>query len=396
MPRDWVAYVGDFTFPWGQPGSRRVAGIAKSIARYRDVVILSTAIEKFELTTLEEDEEEGTIKYLNPRSRREKIRSRSGRAINYFLLAGIETVNWLTKSEKKPTHIIIYGGSFFFVFFIIRWAKRNGISVIADVVEWYSPKQLKGGRFGPLYLSAVLTRNLLFPRCNGIIAISRYLFEHFEKRVLHVARIPPTLSVTTAPTSNDNLSKRSLTLAYAGTPGKKDLIFPVLEALRILQAEGLNVKLIIAGPTPFQLSHSLGITLPDFVEAVGKVPQDKVGSLLASADFSILFRNAERFTQAGFPTKFVESMAAGLPVICNISSDLDIYMQGEEVGLISPSADQADVTATLRRAANLPEETKRRMRENARMLALKEFDYKNYTEPLDVFLKALTSSTATK
>ena len=36
----WVAVVGPFLFPWGQPGSRRVCGIARSLADagYRVIV----------------------------------------------------------------------------------------------------------------------------------------------------------------------------------------------------------------------------------------------------------------------------------------------------------------------------------------------------------------------
>ena len=44
--------------------------------------------------------------------------------------------------------------------------------------------------------------------------------------------------------------------------------------------------------------------------------------MVKKADYSIIIRDNNLVTRAGFPTKFVESVACGTPVICNDNSDL--------------------------------------------------------------------------
>lgn len=45
-------------------------------------------------------------------------------------------------------------------------------------------------------------------------------------------------------------------------------------------------------------------------------------NILKSADYSIFIREKSRLTMAGFPTKFVESVSCGVPVITSDTSDL--------------------------------------------------------------------------
>ena len=125
------------------------------------------------------------------------------------------------------------------------------------------------------------------------------------------------------------------------------------------------------------------------VEPLGRVPQDKVAEYVAMADFSVLLREPAHFANAGFPTKFVESMANGTPVIANLTSDLGLYLQDGVNGLVCADHSVDAFVATLRRALALTKEQKCGMRNAARQQAEMAFDFRGYADELNRFLQSV-------
>ena len=121
----------------------------------------------------------------------------------------------------------------------------------------------------------------------------------------------------------------NLQIVYAGTPGKKDLLGNALRGLNTLRDEGFLVKLHLVGPSREEVSECLGSDAPmlDMMAEMlifhGRVPQSDVPRLLAIADYSVLLRPLERYAQAGFSTKLVESLAAGVPCLLYTSDAAD-------------------------------------------------------------------------
>jgi hypothetical protein len=60
---------------------------------------------------------------------------------------------WLEAMKEKPDYIIVYGGFYRYANKILKYCKKNNIKIIFDVVEWYEPAQMLGGRFGFFYNS---------------------------------------------------------------------------------------------------------------------------------------------------------------------------------------------------------------------------------------------------
>jgi hypothetical protein len=68
---------------------------------------------------------------------------------------------------------------------------------------------------------------------------------------------------------------------------------------------------------------------------MGRIPRPQVLEELSKADFTVLMRSEEqRYAKAGFPTKFVESLATATPVIANSTSDLGMYLKDGENGYV--------------------------------------------------------------
>ena len=111
--------------------------------------------------------------------------------------------------------------------------------------------------------------------------------------------------------------------------------------------------------------------------------------MLRQTDFSVLLREPRRFAQAGFPTKFCESLAAGTPVIANLTSDLGMYLTDGVEGLVVDDHSTSALVTTLRRAVALTLDERQVMREAARRRAQQSFDFRTSTQQMATFLEDL-------
>ena len=67
---------------------------------------------------------------------------------------------------------------------------------------------------------------------------------------------------------------------------------------------------------------------------MGRIPHNDVITIVSNADYSILIRDNNLVNSAGFPTKFVESISCGTPVISNENSCISKYYNGNKNGVL--------------------------------------------------------------
>ncbi|MFF4881195.1 glycosyltransferase [Micromonospora sp. NPDC000668] len=389
----WIACAGPFLFPWGEAGSRRVYGLVASLAAAGyDVVVAGGGPEPRTMTPLPGVDGPGSVSHIGLAEKPPPEAGPLGSSIQTLLRWGQRTVRWLDAQPTKPSHVLVHGGQAQYMFHLQRWCRRNNVPLIVDVVDWFNGRYVRGGYLGPLHASMKLAMHYYYPRCDGVIAISSYLEAHYRRAGMPILRVPPTLdvknlTVDARPTVDDSYP---LTLVYAGNPhgNKKDLLGTVIEAVGRVQRDGASIELQIYGPTLGEVRNLFdGRSLPDGVRCLGRVPQAEVASALQGADFSVLIRRPERATDAGFSTKFCESLASGTPVIANLTSDMGRYLRPNREGLICRDHTLAEVTEAFRAAARLSGEQRGLMRQAARSQALESFDYRAYAEPLGRFFR---------
>ncbi|MFG1951492.1 glycosyltransferase [Micromonospora sp. NPDC048830] len=389
---DWVAYVGPFLFPWGQASSRRVYGQAGGLAAAGRHVVVVSGEHGPELTGLPELDGPGSVRHVGAGEIPPDGAGRLAKSVHWLLRWGARTVRWLDAQPTRPSHVVLYGGDAPYAAHLRRWCRRHRIPLVADVVDWYGPRQVPGGALGPLYLSSQLARRYHYPRCDGVIAISSFLGDYYRRRGLPVLQVPPTLDVRGLAVSagRDDAGGGGLRVVYAGSPGRKDLVDTLVRAVDRVNAGGGRVELRIVGPGPEDVRRMLGGgPIPQGVRVLGRLAQQQVSSVLQAADFSVLVRAQERFTRAGFPTKFCESVANGTPVIANLTSDLGSYLRDGVEGLVCRDHSVDALAETLGRALLLTPTDRRRMRAAARARALESFDFRVYAGPLGEFFEAL-------
>lgn len=381
----WVAYVVPFPFPWGEAGSRRVVGISKSIAASgRDVVVVAYPGDDSrpgQWRTVATDSVTGaTVRTVTRDAlptgtvRRQFTHHRVGIADALHLLDSLRPL--------RPSHLVTYGTLTTPLAQALRWGRRRGVSILVDVVERYAAQQFSGGILAPGYLSASAGFATLARRADGVIAISRHLERHFAERGVPTLRVPPTLDVVGTPIGRP---RANFAFGYFGNPGRKDRLDLIVEAFRDVRRATCrdDLQLVVAGQGTEGLLAPRGV---EGLELRGRVPQRDVASLVGSLAATVLVRPPARYADAGFPTKVVESLAVGTPVICNLTSDLADVVREGETGWVTPTPTVLDVAEAMSRAVTTPPDDFARMRQRARDVAMANFNTSNYVNSIDRFL----------
>jgi glycosyltransferase involved in cell wall biosynthesis len=111
----------------------------------------------------------------------------------------------------------------------------------------------------------------------------------------------------------------TFTLIYAGTISRRhnlDIAILALDSLRD-EMPDLNLKIVGDGPeVPHLKQLAADKHLTDRILFEDSVPLDKVPGLLAGADAAIASYAEDLFGAIVFPTKAVEALMVGIPVIC--------------------------------------------------------------------------------
>lgn len=359
--RPWIAYVGPFAYPAGGAAARRVLGMAESLVLAgRDVVIASGADVTVEGEGRLFQQQKGIAYCLLA----ERVAEHWPRPLRRFRYAwmGARTVEWLSSLPTLPEAIILYSGYTPYLQRLLPWCRRNNVRLLFDAVEWYEPAKRWQYLVSPYQWNIEWAMRHLVPKVDAVIAISQYLYDYYSRRGLPVAIVPPT---TSAIAPGEWHASSGLRLCYAGNPAHKDDLASVLQAVARLAFEGASIHLTVAGPEREEVMAMLGKRARrdyPWLATPGMLSHFQVQQLVASVDFSILARKQCRTSQAGFPTKFVESFAAGTPVIANLTSDLHLHLRDGETGLVCQASDVDSIASTLERAMAMGDNARKRMR----------------------------------
>ncbi len=224
------------------------------------------------------------------------------------------------------------------LFRLKQFCHSRGIKVFADCTEWYGVQgehliqsMIKG-------LDSFLRMRMIQPRLDGMIAISTYLKNYYEKKL-------PTIGIPTLVDLREPLwqelpeqpkSSGKLQLVFAGeSERKKDGLMEIVD--------------VVLHHTDQVILNIIGMTKDDFLKGHpewkkelepadcqvrfhGRLSHVQTVAFIKKADFSIFYREDNIVTRAGFPTKFVESISCGTPVITTNTSDLAQYLRDGENG----------------------------------------------------------------
>lgn len=390
----WVAYVGPVCFPEGGAAAQRILGNAKAIAATgRSVVVVSGQVSPCA------EMMQSIAAGISCVSVHERDAEHLPKALRYLRYIGMgrRSRDWIEAQATPPEAIILYSGYAPYLLHFTGWARKRGIPLIFDAVEWYSARTKYGFFLSPYLWNTELAMRVLIPRIDGVITISHALDRYYQRRGMMTVRVPPLVDIAALPDFGRDAAPE-LRLAYAGSPGHKDYLAAVVSAVLKVDAGRGCVRLDIAGVTADELRRLPRMVtlpqknLPANIQAHGAVSHGRALEIVQQADFSVFLRQVNRISTFGFPTKFVESIALGTPVIANITGDLADFLREGETGVVCRGPEATDLEVALARTLAMPVSRRSALRVMARAEAERAFDYREYVEPMAAFLDRLTAS----
>jgi glycosyltransferase involved in cell wall biosynthesis len=280
---------------------------------------------------------------------------------------------------------------------ILAYAKSCGYKIVLDVVEDYDTG-MKNSRSLYYRIKIVGIRYLkrkVKHLASGIVVISSHLerkyreLTHFE-RPIHYRPISVDFSWFGAPPIPFG---ETVTLFYAGSFGKKDGLFNLLDAFDRLAVRRANVLLVLTGQGKGDmmrqiLSRIASSPFKNRIDYKGYLDDEAYYAVLNSADIPCMTRIESPFAQAGFPFKLGEFLATGKPVIvsrvCDIAS---ILKDGENAMLVNPD-DPSDIVHAVEYLLDNSDKAIA-MGERGREAARRLFDLRLQGRALQAFLRGL-------
>ena len=272
---------------------------------------------------------------------------------------------------------------------LLRYAKSNKIKVVADVTEWYENAfSLKPAKF-IRWVDTNIVMRCLAKKVDGIIAISSYIKNYYQKHVKNIIVVPPLVDVSESIWHTKCGEKSDcLEFVYSGVPGgnnEKDKIGLIVECFGKLPIEKQFMFTVI-GLTEMQFLEmypELADTLERLAGKIrfcGRVSHAESISALKRADYTIIIRNRSRKNMAGFPTKFVESATCGINIIANDFSDIAEYFPKDGKSFLLKSVDDSLVLEAIMKSLSFDLNELRQ-----ECVAKKNiiFDYHNYLQNME-------------
>lgn len=267
--------------------------------------------------------------------------------------------------------------------------KKHGKKIILDVTEWPDSNELLGGKLCPIYWMSELNMRFIQKHFKNMIPISQFLnrFYSHSNNIL----LPPLIDINDTkwncfkPVDFTSVNHyNGVRIIFAGTPARKDLLKNIVEAIVQVLNEGQVIQLVVAGVSIEQANQFCAEDIlskyRNNIVFLGRIPQSLVPSLYHISTFSAIIREPSRKNTAGFPTKMVESMAAGCPVLLNITSDLGDYAIDGENAVLIENYHVCSIKKGLMSILSMTNEKISKMKLCARKTGEQRFDYHNYME----------------
>ena len=269
------------------------------------------------------------------------------------------------KKDNLPSVLLASDISNHAIHVLKRFCKKNNIQLVYDCVEWYSPSEFYYGKYSKGYREKNKQNSVVIDKTMKIISISEYFYTYFTEKGIQTERIPILCDFIVEPTQV-RLSQNNALLKMKDN-NKEKFVFEFI---------GITNTIL---KNHYKYSDKEIERLEKNCVFLGAMPHEEVIKHYKKANFSLLFRDeTELYAKAGFPSKVVESLQYGVPVLCNYSSDLKKYLNSEFNAIVIESADSDSCVKGLEEINNLNIDALNQMKINSITTARKYFYYKNF------------------
>lgn len=314
--------------------------------------------------------------------------------ISNKFISGSESIKILSRFIGNTDIVISYNPNYNFNKRLLKLCKKNGVKYVTDLTEWYDNNELKITDYLPNWLNMTYVNKKIV---KNRIVISSYLDKYYpEGNNIIIPATCNRLDEKWSMGQRIQVGDEKTILIYAGNPAKKDKLHEIINAVEKIENDFpgcIQLNVLGIDRETYILRYKKLLNNSDISNAVqflGRRKQEEVPLYYANADFMVLLRDATRKSNAGFPTKFAESMMSGTPVIANLTSDLGSYLNDGNNGFIVDAPTYESLYEVLSsKVIKIDSKKKENMHANARQTGKENFDFRPYISQMSNFINNL-------
>lgn len=208
-----------------------------------------------------------------------------------------------------------------------------------------------------------------------------------RERITVVSNTPPLEQVSDAGAARTLSSRKRVEVVYLGILEIPRGLYDAIEAIRMLRARSIDVRLTIVGSgrdaALFQdRARAAGLT-DEAVRFTGYVSREEAMHAVASSDVGLLANHRTEQWQTSVPNKLFDYMAAGLAVVTSDAAPCARIVRETAAGEVFRAGDAADLARALERLTD--PEVRTAAGEAGRRAVVKRYNWeKDSTTLLDV------------
>jgi glycosyltransferase involved in cell wall biosynthesis len=391
-----VIFIGEYKFPMGDAASVRTYHLAKMALNlgYNPVVIGKGKYHKHHYCEKNKEYYYKKVNYVSM-----GVFNKQKKYSPLYIYKRLKiTITHLKKYHKEDIEVVVVNAcsGAKHVPWIFRYCKKNKISVIGDICEYYSYRHFKFGILNSQWILFYLIFHTFIKKLENYIFVSSYLENLFTKHAKNFVRIEAPYEVDEAQKTPYKIRKTnlknndsSINIIYAGSPGKKDLLYEFINCLCAYKNFTKNINLDIYGITFLEFSqlnkNAENLSYEGNHHKItfhGRVSLNNIKINLKKSHYSLLLRKDETFSKAGFPSKVAESLAHGVPVICNYTSDMRRLLSGENCLVHVLDETPNSIGMALTKLSSISDKDYFKLRKNALKAAKRHFSLEAYTNKM--------------
>ncbi|TVZ51347.1 glycosyltransferase [Dokdonia sp. Hel_I_53] len=393
MDKGTIIYIGGFELPDRNAAAQRVIGNAKLFNS------LGYDVKFIGLTKID-SEVAKKLRFYNFDSYSQKYPENPLSWLRY--ITAVKYYKKIINSSTNVKAVVGYNLPSISFLMINQFCKRRDIEVYSDCTEWYVTTKERN-IFKKIIKSfdVKLRMKSVHKSINGIITISTFLTNYYKNvKGLKITQLPPLVDLEDEKWKQRDLyaekNSEVVKFVYAGSPALskkvngKDRIDLIVNSFYRLSKRINSFELKIIGISKndylaiYPESADILSELESKIKFLGRVPHNDALTYLKNADFSIFLRDKSLITEAGFPTKFVESISCGIPVLTNPSSNLSDYLKEGENGYWLDTNNIDNITKQIENVLGMPKDSIALMK--SKTLQSRLFHYENFQYNMNKFL----------
>lgn len=241
------------------------------------------------------------------------------------ILAGIIRAWFFFLFDRRDKIIYLYDPNAFWWPLTKLW-KIQGRNLIVERTELHSSDAVRGFKAKFLRTLYTLDERTVYQKQ---VVISERIKEHIEKHRHSRIHVVPAFFESRY-FEGTYVPSEHLKIGYLGSFGKKDAVHDIIHACELLRQHHPSATVHLFGPLEQFVRLDRAFHFPDWVHYEGSPVYTQLAENLRSCSMLISFRDRSAYSQFGFPTKLIEYLASGVPVISTRSAEVDKLFSHEE------------------------------------------------------------------